>query len=148
MLVWPKYIVAWLCGLIASDGSIVDYYHEPNNSRIKKIEIICTAYLGWAKDVQKILREYVIGTSIQGPYKNKSTKSYPSNPNALGAYHLRLNQYYPKNRQSGVDQYQAFRNNVEYWGLQNLLVDRKYKKLCGLTKPMPINSEAMTQKHF
>ena len=148
MLIWPKHIVSWLCGLISSDGSIVDYYHEQTKCRIKKIEIIATAYLGWAKQVQKILREYVIGTAVQGPYKNKGSKSYPPNPNSPGNYHLRLNQYYPKNRQSGVDQYQAFRNNVEYWGLQHLLVDRKYKKLCDLTNPMPIIEEAKTQLYL
>ena len=145
MLIWPKHIVSWMCGLISSDGSIVNYYHKPTDCHIKKIEIICTAYGNWAKQVQKNLREYVIGASIQEPYKMKSTKSYPPNPNSPGSYHLRLNQYYPKGRRSGIDQYQAFRNNIEYWKLQKLLTDRKYEKLCEFTKPVPLAEEALIQ---
>lgn len=145
MLIWPKHIISWMCGLISSDGSIVNYYHEPANSHIRKIEIICTVYINWAKKVQKNLREYVIGTSIHGPYKNKPTKSFRPNPKSPGAYHLRLNQYYPKGRSSGVDQYQVFRNNIEYWELQDLLVKRKYEKLCEFTKPMPLTEEAKIQ---
>lgn len=145
MLIWPKYIVSWICGLISSDGSIVNYYHKPTDCHIRKIEIICTAYINWAKQVQKNLREYVIGTSIDGPYKNKPTKSFSPNPKSLGSYHLRLNHYYPKHSH-GTDQYQVLRNNVEYWGLQKLLVDRKYEKLCEFTKPMPITEEAKIQQ--
>lgn len=146
MLIWPKYIVSWMCGLISSDGSIGNYYYyKPTKIHIKRVEIITTAYISWAKQVQKTLREYVIGTSIQGPYKNKSTKSFRPNPKSPGNYHLRLNQYYPKQRQGGIDQYQVFRNNIEYWELQKLLVNRKYEKLCELTKPMPLSEEAKIQ---
>ncbi len=146
MLIWPKYIVSWLCGLISSDGSIGNYYHEPTKSQVKRVEIASTAYINWAKHIQKTLREYVIGTSINGPYKNKGTKSYPAHPTSPGQYHLRLNNYYPKGRFSGLDQYQVFRNNVDYWGLQKLLVTRKYEILCEITKPMPLNEEAKMQQ--
>jgi len=145
MLIWPKHIVSWICGLISSDGSIGNHYHKPTKSHIKRIEIMGTAYLDWAKNLQKILREYTIGTSIHGPYKNKSTKSFPPHPTSPGQYHLLLNQYYPKRRQSGLDQYQVFRNNVEYWKLQKLLMNRKYKILCEFTKPMPLAEEAKIQ---
>ncbi len=145
MLIWPKEIVSWICGLISSDGSIGDYYYKSTKIHIKRVEIVATAYLGWAKQIQKILREYVIGSSIQGPYKNKPTKSFRPNPESSGNYHLRLNQYYPKGRSSGIDQYQVFRNNIEYWEIQKLLVDRKYEVLCKITKPMPLAEEAKIQ---
>ncbi len=145
MLIWPKHIVSWMCGLISSDGSIGNYYYKPTKSHMKRVSIISTAYINWAKHIQKILREYVIGTSIHGPYKNKGTKSYPPHPTSPGQYSLHLNNYYPKGRSSGLDQYQVFRNNIEYWGLQKLLVNRKYKILCEFTKSMPLVEEAKIQ---
>lgn len=150
MITWDEHIVSWICGLISSDGTISSNHYEYNDTpfQVKRINITCGVYPNWLKTIQSVLREQTIGTTLRGPYKNKGTKSFPPNPLSPGKFELALNKYFPKGKRSGLNQHQVFRNSLEYWGFQELLVKRKYETLCGFTKPMPVLFEAKSQQRL
>ncbi len=153
MLIWPKEIVIWLCGVISCDGSI-KYHKVQENSQRKSgstesnfISLCYSTEIEWLRQIQKISRSYKIGVSLKGPYSQNSAR-IPSEykKKAKEKYNLMLNKRYPKGRHGGLDQWQVFRNSIDHWGVQDYLMKRKYEVLCKITKPMPLAGEAKMQQ--
>ena len=141
MLIWPKHVTVGLCCLISCDGSIhlrspkdrLKHNRKPNSGFI---DIFNSVEIEWAKNIQKILLEHKIGTSLGNRYRTDIKKNY---------YVLRLNRRYPKQIRKGMDQYQIFRNSIEYWNAQQYLIKRKYEALCKMTKLIPVICSPKTQ---
>ena len=132
MIIWPKHIVSWICALISTDGSIKfriasDYAKKKYGfNEVINIDICYSAEKNWIKNIQNILRNYKIGTSILTITQKNQWKG-----NLI--YFLCLNKRYPKRKRSGINQFQVLRDNIEYWNLQNLMMKRKYDSLCKFT---------------
>ena len=121
MILWDKRVVSWLLGLISGDGTI--YYYKYKRSFVSGIYISSCSDVDWLKSVNEILSNHNIKASIA---HQKQTKG--SFKGGI-LYRLRLL------KTKKIDQYQAFRDNIEHYGLQALLLNRKYKELCKFTSP-------------
>lgn len=147
MIVWPKYIVSWICGLISADGCIVNYEltekakkKNPHRKNTIAVRLMTSVEKDWIYLVQKILSSNNIKTSIPKPYLSKEGQRYP---NQRQVYVLRL-----RKKKGNIDQYQTLRANLEYWGITDLLVNRKYKTLCEFTEPLSDDDKALYTKPF
>ena len=121
--IWPKELVAWLCGLIACDGHI-----RLPKSKPRDIVIVYTSDEEWLKDVTSVLDEYGISYTVRldktprRPPNSKETHFKPQ-------YRIYLTKRKPKRRYSGENQYLSLLKSIESYGFQRLIGLKNYGRL-------------------
>ena len=109
----------------------MNYQHI--KQKIICIDILNTVEKDWVQQAHRVLLKHNIKTSVLGPYVDKKGKVPPK-------YTLRLYWKQP------LDQYQIFRNSIEYWGIVHYLLPKKYNVLCEFTSNQINGNKPIIQK--
>lgn len=111
--VYPKFVTAWLCAAISTDGSV----------NREEIFPLATTEKEWAEQSFTFLKDYSIACSLQGPYYHISQLG----PQSLYRIYLcRRPQIW---RKTGSNQYVKLINSIRYWKLENTIMTRKWRLL-------------------
>lgn len=114
--VYPKFVTAWLCATISTDGSV---------NRDEVFPLV-TSEKEWAEQSFTFLKDYGLACSLQGPHYHITQFGLNH------MYRIYLCRRPQKWQKIGSNQYVKLINSIRYWGLENTIMTRKWLLLQGL----------------